>query len=326
MNKYLIFRTDRIGDFLLTAILIKSIKRNDPNSYIKIVASEKNFNYIKSFSIVDDVILFKKGIINRFKLINSLKKDKYKAVIIHDSKKRSSFISLFLTTNLKVFSNSNNNISYFADIKNILNSLNFNYDKSDLDTLNNRSYHGLRMNQYYHQDWPPPEGIDDYFKKIINFNDSFILFHFDEKWLHKKYISSYSNIEPSESELMSLLNSIVDKTNKNVVVTTGLDASMFEAGKILINLSIDNINNKIIFFPSYLNFLDIESLIDKSELLISCHGAVSHVASAKSIRQIDIIEEKKIIFYRKWTDHFRNYKSINRKNFNLLSNEIINLL
>ena len=43
MNKYLIFRTDRIGDFLLTAILIKSIKRNDPKSYIKIITSEKNF-------------------------------------------------------------------------------------------------------------------------------------------------------------------------------------------------------------------------------------------------------------------------------------------
>ncbi len=87
MNKYLIFRTDRIGDFLLTIILIKSIKRNDPNSYIKVVASEKNFDYIKSFNIVDEVILFKKSIINRFKLINLLKIDKYNAIIIHDSKK-----------------------------------------------------------------------------------------------------------------------------------------------------------------------------------------------------------------------------------------------
>ena len=38
MKKYLIFRTDRIGDFLLTAILINSIKRNNPNSYIVVVA------------------------------------------------------------------------------------------------------------------------------------------------------------------------------------------------------------------------------------------------------------------------------------------------
>ena len=49
MIKYLIFRTDRIGDFLLTAILINSIKRNNPQSYIIVVASENNYDYIKSF-------------------------------------------------------------------------------------------------------------------------------------------------------------------------------------------------------------------------------------------------------------------------------------
>ena len=41
MNKYLFFRTDRIGDFLLSAVLLRSIKRNDKSSHITIVASEK---------------------------------------------------------------------------------------------------------------------------------------------------------------------------------------------------------------------------------------------------------------------------------------------
>ncbi len=61
MNKYLIFRTDRIGDFLLTAILINSIKRNESNSHVTVVASQKNYNYIKSFNSVDSVILLKNG-------------------------------------------------------------------------------------------------------------------------------------------------------------------------------------------------------------------------------------------------------------------------
>ena len=60
MKKYLIFRTDRIGDFLLTAILINSIKRNNPNSYIVVVASESNFDYIKTFKNIDEVFLLKK--------------------------------------------------------------------------------------------------------------------------------------------------------------------------------------------------------------------------------------------------------------------------
>ena len=41
MNKYIFFRTDRIGDFLLSAVLIKSVKRNDPNSHITLVSSKK---------------------------------------------------------------------------------------------------------------------------------------------------------------------------------------------------------------------------------------------------------------------------------------------
>ena len=59
MNRYLIFRTDRIGDFLISAILIKSIKQNDTSSHVTVIASKKNYDYIKSFKLVDEVILLK---------------------------------------------------------------------------------------------------------------------------------------------------------------------------------------------------------------------------------------------------------------------------
>ena len=74
MNKYLIFRTDRIGDFLLSLILIKSIKRNDPNSHITLVSSEKNYEYIKSFKEVNNVILLKKNFFSKFKTFFLLNK------------------------------------------------------------------------------------------------------------------------------------------------------------------------------------------------------------------------------------------------------------
>ena len=78
MKNYLIFRTDRIGDFLLTAILIRAIKRNDPNSFIQVIGSIKNYNYIKSFKSVNEVFLLKKGFFNRFKLLILLKKKSIK--------------------------------------------------------------------------------------------------------------------------------------------------------------------------------------------------------------------------------------------------------
>ncbi len=73
MNKYLIFRTDRIGDFLVSAILIKSIKRNDKKSYITVISSEKNYDYIKTFKFVDEVILLKNTFLQKVKLILKLK-------------------------------------------------------------------------------------------------------------------------------------------------------------------------------------------------------------------------------------------------------------
>ena len=297
MNRYLIFRTDRIGDFLILAILIKSIRRNDPDSFINVVASEKNYNYIKSFKIVDKVTLLAKGILSKLKLIYFLRKEKYNTIIIHDRKQRSILISLFLKTNLKIVSNANLNISYFSDIKKILNHLNFSFDKADLNTLNNRTYVSLD-----------------------NLENNYILFHFDKKWIHKEYISNYINIEPSENELVTFFNLVINKTNKKLVVTTGLNSP-----QILNKIFRDKFNAKINFFNN-LNFLEIESIIDKSDLLISCHGAVSHVATAKNIKQIDIIDESKTNFYKKWTDHFRNYSFIYRKNFNDLSKEIISLL
>ena len=297
MNKYLIFRTDRIGDFLILAILIKSIRRNDPDSFINVIASEKNYNYIKSFKIVDKVTLLTNGMLSKLKLIYFLRKEKYNTIIIHDRKQRSILISLFLKTNLKIVSYADLNISYFSDIKKILNHLNFSFDKADLNTLNNRTYVGLE-----------------------NLENNYILFHFDEKWIHKEYISNYINIEPSEKELVSFFNLLVNKTNKKLVVTTGLNSP-----QILNKIFRDKFNAKINFFNN-LNFLEIESIIDKSDLLISCHGAVSHLATAKNIKQIDIIDESKTNFYKKWTDHFRNYSFIYRKNFSDLSKEIISLL
>ncbi len=47
MNKYIFFRTDRIGDFLLSAVLIKSIKRNDPSCHITVVSSKKIITSLK---------------------------------------------------------------------------------------------------------------------------------------------------------------------------------------------------------------------------------------------------------------------------------------
>ena len=45
-----------------------------------------------------------------------------------------------------------------------------------------------------------------------------------------------------------------------------------------------------------------------------------------NIKIIDIFDKSKILFYQKWTSHFRNYTNIERDNFKSLSRKIINIL
>ena len=297
MTSYLIFRTDRIGDFLLTIILINSIKRNDPNSYISVVSSTKNHNFIKSFKNVDEVIILKNNLLDKIKLIHKLRSVYYDKIIVHDAKNRSSIISFFLKYGLKIKPNNDSNISYIDSIKEIISKLDFDFTESDLNTLNNRDYNFSE-----------------------NSNTDFILFHFDEKWIHNDYISEYTNIEPSNDDLILFINLLFTTSDKKLVITTGTKCT-----KILNDLIENDFSSRVKIFNE-LNFLDLENMVSKCNLLISCHGSISHIAAAHNIKQNDLIEKKRLDIYLKWTKHFRNYFPIHRIKFSELSNKIINII
>ena len=200
MNKYLIFRTDRIGDFLISLILIRSIKMVDGKSFITVVASEKNYQYIKSFNIIDEVILLRRGFFNKLKLFFILRKQSFDNLIVHDGKTRSKLITSLLSSKSKYFSNINKFPSYIDEIKHILKNLNITFNNNVLDILNDRDY-----------------------SKIYTPKKPYILVHFDEKWIFDQYINTYSNIEPSLKELETFLTSLTEKTNKKIVVTSGVN-------------------------------------------------------------------------------------------------------
>lgn len=297
MNKYLIFRTDRIGDFLLSAILIKSIKRNDKNASIFIVASKKNYHYIKNFNFINEVYELKNNILDKFRLIKTLRKHTFKTVIIHDGKRRSKIINFFLKRN-EYFIVDNNNIknSHFYKIKNIIKLLNFNFHNSDLNFLDTKTN-----------------------SSSTTLKEGAILLHFDEKWSNKTYISKYKDIEPSEDQLLKFLLNLKKKSNE-LVITTGLNTPL-----VLKNV-ISKIKNEKIKLIENSSFNELENIVAQSKLLISCHGAISHLASAHNVKIIDIIDINLKNPYTNWTEHFRNYHPVYRKNFSILSGEINNLV
>jgi len=293
VNKYLIFRTDRIGDFLVSAILIKCIKINDPSCEITVIASKNNYSYINSFPLVDNVIELKNNFFSKLKLILKIKDIEFKKIIVHDGKKRSLLISFFLKSNKIIKLKNPNKINHIDIIKNILSEMNFSFFDNALDFLNEKKFKSIDENDY-------------------------IQFHFDEKWIHNDYINRYVNIEPTKDELISLIQNIKKKTRKKILITTGkiipkiLNELIPETGKLDIEIFKD------------INFIKLEEITSNASILIACHGAISHIAAANNIKQIDIID--KSYNYTRWTKHFRNYNYLYRDTFISLKNEITKLL
>ena len=294
MNSVLLFRTDRVGDFLLSLSLIKIIKNNFPNSKITVVASKKNYDYVKSFKEVHDVILLNNSLVPKIRLIFKLRDKKYDAVIVHDGKNRSRIVSYFLKYKKRILCFTNLIDTQLEIIQKASKELNMAYDNNCLDFLNNRKL------------------------PIVNipFNN-YVQLHFDEKWVHETYIKKYINIEPSEKQLIDFINKIISK-NKKIIITTGK-----KNVKLLNNIK-DKIDINKVKICDNQNLLELENIVFNTSLLITCHGWISHIASAKKIKQIDIIDNK--YPYNKWTSHFRNYNYLYRKKFEFLSEEIIKLI
>ena len=294
MKEFLIFRTDRVGDFLFSLLLIKTIKINFPNSRITLISSEKNHLYAKTFKSIEKIIVLKNDFISKLKIIFRLRSDKYDAIIIHDGKNRSKFISYFLKAKLKITCVTNLIDTQIDIIKKVCDKTRMKFDEKSLNFLDERKYPSLK----------------------IPF-DNYIHLHFDEKWIYKDYIDKYINIEPSKEELINFISKITSK-NKKLIITTGKKVPI-----LLDQIKFEIDTSRVIIFKDQ-ELLELENIVIHSDLLITCHGWITHIASAKQVKQIDIIDSS--YPYDKWTSHLRNYNSINRKKFDNLSKEIVDLI
>ena len=65
----LIFRTDRIGDLLITCPVIKTLKEFFKDVNISIISSEKNYEYSKTFDLFNTVYKFPKRFTAKVKFL-----------------------------------------------------------------------------------------------------------------------------------------------------------------------------------------------------------------------------------------------------------------
>ena len=83
LKNILIFRTDRIGDLLLTCPAIITLKNYFNNSKITLISSEKNYEYAKTLKLFDEIYKFpKNNIINKILLIAKLRAKKFDYIFV----------------------------------------------------------------------------------------------------------------------------------------------------------------------------------------------------------------------------------------------------
>ena len=298
-NNIIIFRTDRIGDLLVSCPAIISIKKNIKNSNITLIASQKNYEYAKGLNIFDEVYKFPSNIFLKIFFIFKLIKKRFDYVFVFDGKERSIITSCLIR--------SKNKVALTPKIKKIYKIFNIKFFKDDDETNLNQIFQDflsyLNINGKINHFNFLKDKTNNKFSSEIEISD-YIHIHFDEKWFSELYISKYTNISPNYNEFVTFLDTISDLND--VLITTGLvDFTLFY----------------FIYKPS---FDDLESLLRKTKILISCHGSITHAANSFDNKKIDILEENKLNFYKRFTTCLKNYHPIYRSKFNLLSNQILN--
>ena len=339
---YLIFRTDRIGDFLIISPLLHAIKKKDIDANIFVVSSPKNDVFINKNILADKVFLLKKNnIYNKIILFFKLKKYKFDTIIVSDKKNRSILLTLFLKSKNKIFNVSKNFQKKLLSLifKNVF--LDNDYQKncsvkevliSNSKAINcnleDEDFHYLKKNQFKN---------NFIHKEIFDLeNTNYLIFHYDEKWEIENYTkafikaSTFTNIEINFNDFLDFLSNLSKKNSKKVIITTGMIKTKIIKNLIATSKKINefiyefDLNNQKGYLFINQNFFSISHLISMSSMFISCHGALTHIASIYKIKILDVIEEKKQNHYNRITHHMINYKYLFRNNFDKLSKEIIN--
>ena len=309
MNRYLIFRTDRIGDFIFSRIITDAIKKKNPLNIIDFICSSYNANYIKNYKDINKIfILDKYNLKLMIKNLISINSEKYDYILILDGKRRSVFFSLFLNSKykiavlkdwrplflLRIFSykyliNSEiksqyNNFISLANLIDLKVSKNINYYKGYIFKKN---------------------GI-----KILQSN--YTLLHLDEKWFEGYYYDDFVYMNLNYKNFDMLIKTIFNKFKKPIIMTSGfikvpIFTEIIKKNFIKIN---DNefISNKYkdkLKFIDNTDFRDLEQIVKKSKTLICCEGAISHVSNAFKIKTIALVNYSGVGTGIFWTNHMR---------------------
>ena len=349
-HNFIIFRTDRLGDFIIHSRPIYELKIKYPKSHITVVCSDLNKKIISKYSFIDELIIHNKKdkFLIKFKNFLKIVKKKYYAAFIIDGKKFSHLCNIFIRSKNKLglvyisqkkflifkywiskpFHFYNliffNEYEVFTSKNSLVQSENLCqkyiniFKKFNNNTINTSTKYIFETNKI----------CEENFKKIvdmINYKD-YLLIHFDEKWI---------DINGIDEHLIKSIEDFQNNTGKQIILTAYNNKfnyynnlkkyfNYIDCSKD-INLSKFFNNKSQIIILDNLELFLFERFINYSIAAISCHsGFMAQVAGANNSTIIDIINQKDRLWYDCWkpnnTIHYFIYKSELERKLNL--NEI----
>ena len=316
MNKFLIFRTDRIGDYIFSRMITDSIKKDNPKNIIDFVCSSYNSKYIKNFRDINKVyILDKYNLSLMIKNLFMINSSNYDYILILDGKRRSVFFSIFLNAKKK-YAVLKDFRPYFL-LKFFFNKFFFNSEvNSQFENFSSIiNYLNIKV----------PKNIDyfsDYKLKKIRFHKlpkKFTLLHLDEKWFEGYYYDDFKFMNLNEKKFYLLISTIRKKFKKPIVITSGkFNVYQFQniikkyfikkkGGKFLSK----KYKNELIYLDDT-DFRDLEPLVKKSSEIICCEGAISHVSNVFKKTTLALVNYHGLNTGIFWTKHMPKIKLIFR--------------
>ena len=327
--KIIIFRCDRIGDFLLSSILMNNMKKINNNIEFTVVCSKKNNYYVKNSFLVKNVLTMPDNFIKRILFIFNIFKFEFDKCIVLDGKKYSILSSIFLKSKNKILLT--NKINYYKYLKVFFNKVFFskkNTNKID-ELILISSYLNIKLNldsAKYENKIP---NVNESVIKLLDKINNFTVFHFDEKWIYHQYINTYVNIEPRNEELVIFFEKLLSKTNNDLIITTGRIENQLllflisKFNKIKNNIYEFKFKSKSIFLIEKVDIHNLEFIISRSKCVITCHGSISHLSNMYNKKLVDIIDKSEEELFNNWTFHFTNNSSLMREPFLDLAKKII---
>ncbi len=329
LKKILVFRTDRLGDFIISKSVLNTLFQTK-QFLIDIVVSKQNYDYVKNFKSFNNIYIFKKNFLKFFLLNKDLLFKKYDYILIHDGKRRSHFLSLFVRGkkfSLIKFSKS----SIFYKFIKIFNFTTY-YNSENTKLYDNLHFLNLLIN--VNKNISTNNFYFDYeFDESFSLNKKYCIFHLDEKWFKNYYYNDFTYPEWSIPLFNQIINIIKNKFNLPILITTGnikikflenlINSQFTKSSK---NIYMHNELKDNLLFINNLSFRQIEFVLKKNcSILISCEGGLTHLSNNLNIKTFAFVQKNRVNFYKHWTGHMRNIKLCERSDSSTLLNILSNL-